>query len=642
MRSSLDAGPAPGRRTFRSPSSIATAVTRVSLALAACWLATYLLGGAGIVAPHWFYIPIILAAVALGPVGTVVTAVVAGLLAGPLMPADVANGVRQSATDWGSRLTFFVVIGWTMWVVVNRRQVAETRLRAAHHRYQTLVEQLPVVVYMNALDEASTALYVSPYYEEMFGFSPEERLADPELWHKRLHPDDRDRVVHEAERATGAGDPLRIEYRMIAKDGRTVWVREQGALVGDDDGRAMYWQGVLVDVTDRKAAEEKVRRSEERYRQLFERHPQPMWVYATDTMRFLAVNDAAIELYGYLREEFLSMTIDDIRSPGDVRAPGRDRSATSGTVPGDVGRSRHRRKDGSVFPVDIVSYAMQLGGRDARLVVATDVTELAQAEERRARAEEDLSQSYGLLRRAHDERRRLMGRLVRAEEAERRRIALDLHDDVIQELTAAGLRLAAARRRDGEDLDSTLSSVEGLMSRTIARLRRLVIELRPEALDRPGGIQTTLRARLRELADDGVRVSFDDRVAPDVERRLSVDARTLCYRIANEALANVRKHSRARRVDVAIDSRDNGIAARIADDGIGFVFDEATAAADGHVGLASMRERAELVGGWLRVTSEPEHGTTVEFWIPASTAAEREQRPRDGSDGGKNDDLLNR
>jgi PAS domain S-box-containing protein len=617
MRSRPDIGSASSRHGFRSPSSLSTGITWVSLALAACWVATYLLGGAGIVAPHWFYIPIILAAVALGPVGTVLTAVVAGLLAGPLMPADVANGVRQSATDWGSRLTFFVVIGWIIWVVVNRRQIAEARLRAAHHRYQTLVEQLPVVVYMNALDEASTALYVSPYYEEMFGFSPEERLADPELWHKRLHPGDRDRVLHEAERATRVGDPFRIEYRMIAKDGRTVWVREQGALVADDDGRAMYWQGVLVDVTDRKATEEELRRSEERYRQLFERHPQPMWVFATDTMRFLAVNDAAVELYGYTRDEFLSMTTDDIRSHDDVRAPGADAD--------DAGR-RHRRKDGRVFPVDIVSYAMELGGRDARLVVATDVTELAQAEERRARAEEDLSESYGLLRRAHDERRRLMGRLVRAEEAERRRIALDLHDDAIQELTAAGLRLAAARRRDGEDLDSTLSSVEGLMSRTIARLRRLVIELRPEALDRPGGIQTTLRAKLRELEEEGVRFTFDDRVAPDVERSLSVDARTLCYRIANEALANVRRHARAKRVDVAIVSTDNGIAARIADDGIGFVFDEASASADGHVGLASMRERAELVGGRLSVTSEPGNGTTVEFWIPALTAAERTQR----------------
>jgi signal transduction histidine kinase len=115
-------------------------------------------------------------------------------------------------------------------------------------------------------------------------------------------------------------------------------------------------------------------------------------------------------------------------------------------------------------------------------------------------------------------------------------------------------------------------------------------------------------------------------VAPDVERSLSVDARTLCYRIANEALANVRRHARAKRVDVAIVSTDNGIAARIADDGIGFVFDEASASADGHVGLASMRERAELVGGRLSVTSEPGNGTTVEFWIPALTAAERTQR----------------
>ncbi len=137
---------------------------------------------------------------------------------------------------------------------------------------------------------------------------------------------------------------------------------------------------------ERKRAEEAARESAERYRVLFEANPQPMWVWDAETLRFLAVNDAAIRHYGYTSEEFLGMTIKDIRPAEDVP---RLVELTSHLGPGisTSGQWRHRTKDGTVIDVEVVSHNIDFGGRNARLVLATDVTERRKAEEQLARSE---------------------------------------------------------------------------------------------------------------------------------------------------------------------------------------------------------------------------------------------------------------
>ena len=116
------------------------------------------------------------------------------------------------------------------------------------------------VVYIDAVDELSTALYMSPACEELLGYTWEERLSQPDLWVRTLHPDDRDWVVAESDRTNQTGEPFICEYRLIAKDGRTVWVRDEAHLVEDEGGGPKMWQGVLLDITERKAAEESLRR----------------------------------------------------------------------------------------------------------------------------------------------------------------------------------------------------------------------------------------------------------------------------------------------------------------------------------------------------------------------------------------------
>ncbi len=144
-----------------------------------------------------------------------------------------------------------------------------------------------------------------------------------------------------------------------------------------------------TDITERKQAEAALRTSESQYRQLFDSNPQPMWVFDSQTLAFLAVNAAAVAQYGYSRDEFLGMTVADIRSSEDaVRL--RNHIAVRRSGPRNSGSWAHRRKDGSLISVDIVSDSIDYAQRPALLVLAMDVTEREQAEAARTRLNEEL------------------------------------------------------------------------------------------------------------------------------------------------------------------------------------------------------------------------------------------------------------
>jgi PAS domain S-box-containing protein len=140
---------------------------------------------------------------------------------------------------------------------VTERKRAEERLREAEARFRTLVEQIPAVTYVRSANAGRSVIYVSPQVEEMLGYSPEE-ILDNELWRATVHPDDRERLLEEIRSARRAGEPIKQEYRQIARDGREVWVRDEAVLVRDEDGWPLFWQGVQFDVTEQKRAREEL------------------------------------------------------------------------------------------------------------------------------------------------------------------------------------------------------------------------------------------------------------------------------------------------------------------------------------------------------------------------------------------------
>jgi diguanylate cyclase (GGDEF)-like protein/PAS domain S-box-containing protein len=149
---------------------------------------------------------------------------------------------------------------------VTERKEADERLRQAEGRYRTLVEQLPLVSYVEQLD-AESAMYMSPQIAEMAGYTAEEWVSDPSFFAAVLHPEDRDRVLAAFAAMHESGEQLEVEYRIRARDGRTVCIHDAAVVVRDDAGAPLYAQGYMIDISERKRSEDALRASEEKLRE---------------------------------------------------------------------------------------------------------------------------------------------------------------------------------------------------------------------------------------------------------------------------------------------------------------------------------------------------------------------------------------
>jgi signal transduction histidine kinase len=219
------------------------------------------------------------------------------------------------------------------------------------------------------------------------------------------------------------------------------------------------------------------------------------------------------------------------------------------------------------------------------------------------------------------QRRRLLSRVVRAQEDERKMIANDLHDDPLQKLVSMKMRVELLMRTvDAEDLPE----LRDLTASCIHSLRYLLFDLRPPVLDEEG-VGPAVQRLLDHWAPD-----FTYDVRDDVLDAVDPETRVILYRIAQEALANARKHAQASHVEVRVGSAEGGILLRVSDDGVGCDPAQALASRAGHLGLAALRERAESAGGHCQLLSLPGAGTTFEAWLPCAgaDASARDAEPR--------------
>jgi PAS domain S-box-containing protein len=267
---------------------------------------------------------------------------------------------------------------------------AERKLRESERRYAVTLSSIGDAVI--ATDERGRVTFLNPAAGSLTGWPPAGATGRPlaEVF-RIVNEYTRQPVEDPAAKALRSGVVVGLANHtvLLARDGRELPIDDCGAPIVDDKGAVTGAVLVFHDVTDQRRAEEELRRSEERYRRLFESNPHPMWVFDAETLRFLAVNDAAVHRYGYTRDEFLSMTIADIRPPEDVPAMIQGlRGLANLLQPGRVWR--HRWKDGTVREVDVSSHPLWYGDRPARIVLALDVTD-------RKLAEEALRQSHALL-----------------------------------------------------------------------------------------------------------------------------------------------------------------------------------------------------------------------------------------------------
>ncbi len=351
------------------------------------------------------------------------------------------------------------------------------------------------------------------------------------------------------------------------------------------------------------------------YRELFELHPLPMWVVDEDSLRFLEVNAAAVRKYGWRRDEFLGMTVLDIRPP-EARAA----LAAAFTDTRDTERHsavwQHRLRSGELIDVEIASRQLRWGGRAARIAAVMDVSSQRLASLQLQRQRRDLSQ--------------LAQQLMSTEEAERRELAQLLHDRFSPTLYGAKLSLEALRARaqsiaDLNDLRSEVARVVAplvqALDASIADTRGLMSDLRPPLLVEHG----LLAALAHEAERQGHRDEAMHIIVTRGEQagaapvRHDIGLEYAMFMIAHEALHNALRHARAQQLTIDVDEDVDRIRLAISDDGCGF--DSQATPPAGHLGLVGMRERARWIGAELTIDSVVGAGTTVRVdWRSAATA----------------------
>lgn len=469
----------------------------------------------------------------------------------------------------------------------------------------------------------NTFLYISPSVERVLGYRPEELIGATVS--EFVHPDDLagygQRIIEEIQTASGPSGPFGpIEARYRHKDGSWRHLETtMNVLVDDPDVGGIVC--VSRDVTERRYLEEKIRllnksleervaerttqlesttrkmaEGEERYRAVVEQAADGILLVDVDSKRVLEANAVYQNLLGYAPEEILRLTLYDL-----VPYPREAMDCYVGRVLEQKsyvsGERRHRRKDGSLVDVEVSANVISYSGEETLCIVVRDITE-------RKRAAETLREMR---------------------ESERRRMARDLHDGALQDLTYA-LAEAQIIQALSEDvkLEERLSQQLEALRRAGRGLRSAVYDLRlEEERDRP------FPALLEAL------VTQNREMAPHCDLRLAVDGGfpqeplgetgTELLRIIQEALSNVRRHSGAKNVLVTVWLEGGDLVAEVSDDGRGFQPGSGTG-----VGLKSMRERVTAIGGELNVRSEPGKGTRVR--LRASMPALLRQTPESTSE----------
>jgi two-component system cell cycle sensor histidine kinase/response regulator CckA len=278
-----------------------------------------------------------------------------------------------------------------IWRDISKRRQAERDLRAAELRYRTLVEQLPLVSYTESLNTASAA-YISPQIADLVGYTAEEWTASSDFFSGVLHPDDRERVIAEIATLHRTGQPFDSEYRVVARDGRIVWVRDGAVVVRPDEGQHIYAQGYMLDVTEHHSSEEALKESRELYRLVVESTTDMISLSNLDG-RIIYASPSHLDVLGRSQDELLGRKTLDL-----VHLDDRDAAmalAADAPAIGNTGTPlRLRHKDGRYINVQTTTRPIpdQAGIPRLTLTTSRDVTDRDRAGE----LEEQLRQAQRL------------------------------------------------------------------------------------------------------------------------------------------------------------------------------------------------------------------------------------------------------
>ena len=508
---------------------------------------------------------------------------------------------------------------------ITERKQGEEALRRAHDELELRVHERTDALHesrehFRRLVETTNAIpweadakswqftYVGPQAVRLLGY-PLEQWYEMDFWPSHIHPDDREYAIDLCEKSSRRYEDYEFEYRMVAADGRIVWIHDFVTVISVD-GVPETLRGFMLDITESKQVESVLKKQRAFLRQVIDIDPN--FIFAKDREgRFTLVNQAVADAYGTTVEDLIGKTDADFnpnaeeveffrRMDLEVMDTLQERFIPEEVITDAQGKLRW-----------LQTVKRPITGEDGTanqvLGSATDITE-------RKRSEEALRHSEAALRKRQKELRILAGKLLSAQEEERRRLARELHDDLTQRLAVLAIEAAS--------LEKVLSSSPSPVCDRVRRMKEQMVklsadvhgisrQLHPSILD-DLGLVSAIESECEAFSErDGVRVTFTPESVP---AGLPRDISLCLYRVTQEGLRNIAKHAQAKEAYVTLAGVDGGVLLTIQDRGVGF--DLAQTRGKMGLGLDSMEERVRLLQGSLSIHSKPGQGTIIEVLTP--------------------------
>jgi PAS domain S-box-containing protein len=489
---------------------------------------------------------------------------------------------------------------------ISERKQAEKALRESEEKYRLVVENASqgIIIVQDGL-----LRFVNPSAVKILGHSENVLISKPFV--DFVEPNDRDLVTDGYQKIfRGEETPRSYYFRFITEDWTVKWLEVAGVLI--------VWEGrpsilaFLNDITERKLAEEALRESEKKYSRVVETSLTGIFMVQND--RIVFANNRFAEIFGYAKEELVGEGSVKIVHPDDraflEELAGERLSGKKAREEYDI---RGLKKDGTIIWTRRRVTITQYRGSRAILGNVVDISRTKQMEATLRKSEENL--------------RTLSSQLLIAQEEERKRVALELHDGIGQSLSAIKYRVETAlQEMEGEKSQEgfgLLAPIVPMVRGAVEEVRRIQKDLRPSILD-DLGILATLSWFCREFETIYPTIHIEKQIDIN-ENDVPDPLKIVIYRISQEALNNIAKHSHAKRARISLECSDRMIVLSIDDDGVGFDVEKARseAASTGGLGLSGMRERTQFSGGTFRIESHKGAGTAVQASWPF-----REQSPQ--------------
>ena len=460
--------------------------------------------------------------------------------------------------------------------------------------YSKLVDSLDGIVW-EADAETFRFTFVSRQAEKILGYPVDEWL-EPNFWRDHTHPDDTDWCSAFCLDSTRRLQDHEFEYRMIAADGRVVWLHDIVSVKGEPNG-VVCLRGIMVDITRRKQAEDDLRKQSEILQLIFDH--LPVMVCFRDAQGDLKlVNKKWEGTFGWSLSEILEQNVDVLAEAYPDAAHHRRARDWIAAANSEWLDFRSKTRDGRIVDTTWASTRLSDG---TTISIGQDVSERKRAEE---------------------ERQRLLRRLMTAQEDERRHISRELHDNIGSYLSALLLGLESLTTINGlprTALDQ-LSYLKETTKQVELDVHSMALELRPTLLD-DLGLEPALSSFVREWSRrhaQRIRVDFNSAGFQNGNQRLPADIEIAIYRVVQEALTNALRHSNATTVSIILEQDDTHVRVIIDDDGEGFDVEKVMSGPieNRRLGLMGMQERIQLVNGEFKIDSGA--GTTIVVTIPFS------------------------